>query len=175
MQIHRNTEFLWKAMQKGDKKAFEKMHEMYFDELFSFGKKLSSDHIITDECIQRLFVNLWEKKDRLAIPQNIKAYLLVSLRRLILKELERIKKTDSIEKIQTSEQPFSRNVPRHDLKSAIQRLSRREQEILHLRYFQNVKNPEISEIMEISYQSTANLLQRAIKNLRANLVLEKKI
>ncbi len=52
------------------------------------------------------------------------------------------------------------------LQLALQQLPARQREVLHLRYFQEIKNQEISEIMGISYQSVCNLLQRAIKQMR---------
>ena len=55
------------------------------------------------------------------------------------------------------------------LKEKLNQLPDRQREIIHLRYFHNLKNEEIAEILEMNYQSVSNLLYRAIKNLKSKV------
>lgn len=45
-------------------------------------------------------------------------------------------------------------------------LSNRQREIIYLRFYQNLDYEEISEVMNINYQASRNLLSHAIKVLR---------
>ncbi|MEZ7507133.1 sigma-70 family RNA polymerase sigma factor [Flavobacterium sp. Arc2] len=54
----------------------------------------------------------------------------------------------------------------NQLKEIINKLSPREREIVYLKYFQNFNNTEISELLDINYQTVRNILGNAIKKLR---------
>jgi RNA polymerase sigma factor (sigma-70 family) len=56
------------------------------------------------------------------------------------------------------------------IKAAVADLSRRQQEIVYLRFFQNLSYEEISDVMDINYQVARNLLYQSIKALRQTLV-----
>ena len=48
-------------------------------------------------------------------------------------------------------------------------LSLREKEVVYLKYYSGLKTTEIAEVMEISYQSVLNTLQKAFVKLRKNI------
>ena len=45
-------------------------------------------------------------------------------------------------------------------------LSKRQQEIIYLRFYQNLENDDISNIMGLGKQSVANLLYKTLKEIR---------
>ena len=45
-------------------------------------------------------------------------------------------------------------------------LTKRQQEIIHYRYVEELSLEEIAQLLNINYQSVANLLQRALKKMR---------
>ena len=49
-------------------------------------------------------------------------------------------------------------------------LTKRQQEVLFLRYYENLSNDEIAEVMGISKQSVSNLLLKSINVLRENWI-----
>ena len=57
----------------------------------------------------------------------------------------------------------------HQLHQTIQKLPSRQKEVIHLRYFQNLKTEEIAEVLNINYQSVSNLLYKGIKTLRQHI------
>ena len=71
-----------------------------------------------------------------------------------------------LEKIETETSLQRKNL----LKEKLNQLPDRQREVIHLRYYHNLKNDEIAEVLEMNYQSVANLLGRAIKNLRRKVV-----
>lgn len=77
---------VWKRFQNGDVAAFEKIYELHYDLLFGYGMKIAKDPDRVVECIQALFINLWQKKESISCPDNVTGYLVVSLRNRILLE-----------------------------------------------------------------------------------------
>ena len=53
---------------------------------------------------------------------------------------------------------------------ALNKLPKREKEIIYLRFYQNLEISEIVEVMEINSQSVYNLLHKALSHLRDPLL-----
>jgi RNA polymerase sigma factor (sigma-70 family) len=58
------------------------------------------------------------------------------------------------------------------LKKLISGLSKRQQEIVHLKYYQHLDHDQIAQIMNISTQSVYNLLHETIQRLKSLWRLE---
>ena len=58
----------------------------------------------------------------------------------------------------------------NQLNGAIDYLSPREKEILYLKFYSDISNKEISELLSISYQSVKNTATRAIQKLKEKMV-----
>lgn len=174
---------LWKAFKSGDKSAFEKLYELYINDLLSYGYRVTSDRQLIRDSIQDLFLHLWQTRSNLSDTDSIRFYLYRSLRNRIIRNMEKANQTsidtanlfeniigalsvedDLIENEQLSEQQVK-------LKQAIQQLPKRQQEIIQLRYYHDFSFEEIAEMMQINNQSVRNLLHRAITELRQHFTL----
>lgn len=173
---------IWNSLRNGDQKALEEIYRTYFSELYSYGRKLSRDENTVEDCIQELFVDLWNRRDKLSETDSIKPYLFVSLKRKIFHTIKKLRKsTDteleekhfdaelSIDEILIAEETTSEQ--KSSLKSAFQSLSDRQKEILYLKYYSEMDYEEITEIMEMNYQSARNLVSRAIQKLSKHMLL----
>lgn len=172
---------LWNNLRKGDQKALEEIYRTYFSVLYDYGKKLSRDENTVEDCIQELFVELWNRRDKLSETDAIKPYLFVSLKRKIFRAIKTLRKsTDTeleekhfdaslaideilIERETTQEQ-------KDNLKNAFAELSDRQKEILYLKYFSEMDYDEITQIMDMNYQSARNLVSRAIQKLAKHML-----
>ncbi len=56
------------------------------------------------------------------------------------------------------------------LKQAFSNLTGRQREALFLRYYQGLSYEEISDIMDVRYQSLRNLISTALKRLREHMI-----
>ncbi|WAC13024.1 RNA polymerase sigma factor [Dyadobacter pollutisoli] len=173
---------LWKAFRAGDDLAFGQIARYHYRSLFSYGIKFSKDLEFVKDCIQDLFLELWTKRETIGDTVFVKFYLLKSLRRKIHREsLKQNWMTDeddlnfeaenvseiSIEQqiidIETNEQTLLL------LNQQLTLLTKRQQEIIYLRFFENLDNESIAQLMSISRQAVANLLYRTIQELRSRL------
>lgn len=169
---------LWQAFKSGDKEAFSKIYKENIDDLLSYGYRITSDRQLIRDSIQDLFLNLWQTRLNLSDTDSIRFYLYRSLRNKILEGIKKNNYTkidstnlfediigalsiedDLIETEQLSEQLLR-------LKRAIHQLSKRQQEIIQLRYYHDFSFDQIAEMMQINHQSVRNLLYRAITELR---------
>lgn len=170
---------LWGLFLEGDLSAWEEIFNLYYDDLYGYGLKLSKRPELTKDCIHELFVVLWDRREHLADVKSIKAYLLASLRRSVLKKITRRRKyfeddTDPLEN--ASEIQFSPEVllikdeVKADMMEALYKalddLPSRQKEVLYLKYFNGMTYDEIEDILSIKYQSIKNHIYRAISNLR---------
>ena len=71
---------LWLNFRYGRKDAFECIYLRYVRDLFNFGMKLKADRPLVKDCIQELFVEIWNRRDYLSNTDNIKFYLFKALK-----------------------------------------------------------------------------------------------
>lgn len=173
---------IWNNLRNGDQKALEEIYRTYFSELYSYGKKLSKDENNVEDCIQELFVEIWNRRDKLSETNAIKPYLFVSLKRKIFHTVKKLRKsTDteleekyfdselSIDEILIAKETTAEQ--KSNLKSAFEELSDRQKEILYLKYYSEMDYDEISKIMDLNYQSARNLVSRAIQKLSKHMLV----
>ncbi len=167
---------LWKCLKAGDKSALEKIYRTFFKSLYLYGKKFTTEQSIIEDCIQDLFIEIWEKRDRLSDVDQIKPYLFTSLRRKIIavvktKRIEGSTELEdfhfeaglSIEDVIISREGDLKN--KKKLEQAFNQLSNRQKEILYHKFYNQFDYKVISEIMDMNYQSARNLVSRAITKL----------
>ncbi len=172
---------LWDSFRNGNSHAFSHIYKVHVQALFRYGSKLSPDTGFVMDCIHDLFVDLSRHRTTVGITDNIRFYLIRSLKHKILRNLKKLHKTDNV-----SDYPFlleaafderlhEQEVNLHKrrcLRDALNKLPERQKEIIYLRYINDFKNEEIAQIMDITYQAVRNTLHKAIENLRKSISKE---
>lgn len=169
----------WTSFKEGSKDAFEYLFKSYADMLFNYGSKFTTDKSLVKDCIQELFVNLWNRKEHLGNPADLKNYLFKAFRINLSKSVVFDNKFSSIEDTPLFEITVSREAQliseeyqldiKTKLETALKELSVRQYEVIFLRYYEGLPFEAIAEIMELSPKSTYKVLGRAIAVLRKNL------
>ncbi len=172
--ISENIEpWAWKA---GDERSFRSLFREYYPQLFLYGFKIVQQKELLEDAIQELFTELWRRKE-LPDVRSLKAYLFKSLQYKLLKKIQQQKFIIAVDEI-TPEIPFELTretlIIQHEedrekaakIEKMLATLSNRQREIIYLRFYQNLDYEEISEVMNINYQASRNLLSHAIKVLR---------
>jgi RNA polymerase sigma-70 factor (ECF subfamily) len=168
---------LWESFRKGDREAFAVLFRTHYELLYRYGGKFTNNAGLLEDCIQELFVELWQAKSRTPVI-SVRAYLLKSLKYKLLKAY---RKNRNILPIGEDDGPFEwshesvliageeDSEKKQRVLKALQQLSTRQKEIIYLKYYQNLSYEEVSEIMNINYQVARNLLYQSIKALRSRL------
>ncbi len=175
-------ETLWKQMKdEGSVQAFEKLYDRYFPVLFAYGLQFCSNRAIVKDCLQDLFVDIYQRRTTLSDVSRVKQYLFVSFRHYVLRQVSA--KNVLLEAI-SENYHFQVNFSREHqliseqfeeerqemLKNAFTRLSSRQKEAVFLRFYENMSYPEIAEVMnlkEVKYART--LVYRSLFALKSVL------
>jgi RNA polymerase sigma factor (sigma-70 family) len=172
---------LWTQVRLGDEEAFSSLFERYYGSLVNYGKTLMTREDRVKDCVQDVFVNIWTYRYKLNEAIVVKAYLLSSVRKRIARLHGRehifsnIKSIDSLEFLfdfsiedrLIADETTAKKV--EQLNKSINQLSDRQKEAIYLRYHQGLSVEQVAEVLNLNYQSTKNLLHRAILQLRKDL------
>ncbi len=168
----------WSRFKNGDVDALESIYRLHVQSLINYGLKITDDLNLVKDSIQDLFIELWKGRQNLADTDQPKYYLFRALRNKLVKrtarqsfiseeELQLVEgnlQTEYVElTIVYKEQQSQTNGV---LKQVLERLSKRQQEAIYLRFYHNFSYETIASMMNMNYQSVLNLVQRALKSMR---------
>ena len=177
-----NDKMIWDQFRNGCDYSFKVIYENHVQNLLLYGRRLNHDRDLVANCVQQLFANLLDRRKNLGPTDNINYYLLKAFRSILIKELKKAQKLSpeqlKIERSSTSVDSIEDEIiyeeslkqQKKELQSAMKQLSPREKEILYLKYFANVANKQIAELLSISYQSVKNTASRAIQKLKDDMM-----
>ncbi len=167
---------VWNSMRAGDKKALGYIYTRYFDKLYDYGIRLFKDDNLTSDCIQDLFIELWNKREGLSEVKSIKYYLYKCLRRRIIHHIEKQKRhPESLDlaafEIQLSHKSHYLNQQintdtRQRLMQVINTLTPKQREAIFLIYLDELSYEEAASIMDSEVKTVYNLVHLAIKQLK---------
>jgi RNA polymerase sigma factor (sigma-70 family) len=168
---------LWGRFLGGDEVAYGQILKQYSSKMFSYGCRMCADDDLVKDCIQEIFLTLWNNKSNLSPTDSITWYLLKCTKTSIIREQKKWLKSVELADEYVFDVEFDietkiiadlDNLKIADkIKSIINQLPPRQKEILYLRFYENFTLAEIAELMDISSQSVYNLLQKAYKSFRA--------
>jgi len=173
----------WSALKAAEEDALAHIYTTHIADLLQYGNRFSQDELLVEDCIQELFVQLWNRRSGLGDTSSIRAYLFVALRRSIIRAVKKNRKYtsnyspddyDFQAELDIEEMIIAKEISEEQtaqLAAAFEALSKRQQEVLYLRFYQNIEYEDICEIMDIGYQSVRNLVSAAIGKLRTYLEL----
>ncbi|GAB3509428.1 RNA polymerase sigma factor [Spirosoma knui] len=170
---------LWQAYRAGDKQALGLLVERYYGVLKHYGLKFMVGESVVEDCIQELFLQLWQNRLQINETNSVRHYLLKSIRHHILQHLREQKRlsyeeldwdTSVVEDIDSEtlliHQESLRSMTKM-IQDQLAALPAREREALHLRYYENLSIPEIADVMNVNRQSVSNFLQKALNKMRS--------
>lgn len=169
---------LWLEMKAGDEKAFSTLFKRYYSYLIQYGNSFSPFSEKIQDCVQDVFTDIWVYKNSLSDTVVVKAYLLSSVRKRIVRLQQRDKifsKSTSVDAVaflldfsvehQLISDELTAGKVAH-LNKLLNVLPARQKEALYLRYHHGLNVEEVAGILNVNYQSANNLLHRALVNIR---------
>ena len=177
-----NDSQLWQQLKNGSELALGKLIKKYFNLLQNYGYKFIRNEDFVKDCVQEVFVEIWSRRQNISQPDSVRAYLLSSVRKRILRESvrQKINGDDEIINIENDLKfaefsPELVMIEQENTQETIQKvaillnsLPKRQREVIYLRFYQNLERDEIAQIMGVNAQSVSNLLQAAFKTIREN-------
>ena len=170
-----NSVTLWDSFRKGDLNAMESIYRSYYQPLYNYGFQICQNSDLVRDAIQNLFMDLWRRHEHLGPAYDLKFYLFKAIRRQLIHCMEREKKSVSVDEmlnamidaeLYESDAGEEREHQTYALKQAVQNLSKRQKEVIFLRYYENLSCEEIAEVMQININTVYNNVSLAIKKLK---------
>jgi RNA polymerase sigma factor, sigma-70 family len=173
----------WQQFLKGDDEAFNNLYDQYIDRLAAWGLRYSRDKELVKDTIQELFVDIYTYRKKLRADVNVDAYLFVSLRRHLMRQLKGADALTYSEDVlnlmaesgveEDTEQRTIRMEADRELMAILEKevndLPSRQQEVLQLRYTSRLSYDAVSKIMKIPVPTCRTLLNRALRQLRRRM------
>lgn len=170
---------LWNQIKVGERAGLEALYVKYIRELFRLGMSIKGDRSLVKDCIQDVFLQIWQYRGTIKATDNVKLYLFKCLSNKIHKEVGKDKKRyghldteleDDLLYEQDAEVKDSFE-KRKNLIESMESLPARQNEVIHLLYYENHSYEDISIIMGINVQSVYTLAWKALANLKRRMAL----
>lgn len=167
----------WKNLKNGDTQLWRNIFLEHIDFLHDYGAKILNDEESVKDAVQDIFLSLYERKDKIAQIENIKAYLCRALRNKLLdkKRYSSQYQTDdtaildfelAIDFKSTMEEKEYTETQARQLDVMLHKLTSRQREFIFLKYYNGFSNEEIADITGINKQSVANSLHESLRKMR---------
>jgi RNA polymerase sigma factor (sigma-70 family) len=177
---------IWSKFKSGDESVFTYIYYKHFAMLCRYGSQFVADKDQVKDHIHDLFIELSDRRAKLSTTTSIKFYLMKSLKNrmlaarkkqtVFLREDYGAKGYDfdisfSIEQTMIHDQDIKER--NHNLNKAIQKLSKRQREVVYYFYFEELTMEEIMGLMACgNAKSVQNLLYRAIHCLKEYITIK---
>ncbi|MEB2782095.1 sigma-70 family RNA polymerase sigma factor [Algoriphagus sp. C2-6-M1] len=169
---------LWQSVRKGNDLAFSNLYQRFSNLLFNYGMHFCHNRELVKDCIQELFTTIWNRRETLSDIDSVKYYLFKSFRNLLIQHINRERKL--YVDMQDDQEPLASEASIEDhlvsqdygqenngkIATALTKISKRQREIVVLKYFNDLSYAEIANLMSITPASAHNLLSKALQCLR---------
>ncbi len=169
----------WKAFQQGSKEAFETIYDRHWHTLLRYTYSVVTDQDIAKDILQEYFMEIWEKRETLPVPQNTEAFLLFVLKHRILNALRKEQiREKHIHLFSSLKQAAADDTVANSmlfkeayqtLLAQVNQLPPRMKHVFQLKHFDNLEVAEIATTLNISGQTVRNQLNEASHRLKTKL------
>jgi len=165
---------------KGDQAALKTVIELYWDNMLLFINSYVHNLSDAEDIAQEALIRLSVKRPKFVYENQLKAYLFKICRNLSINHLRKQKHhtemsqelTENIEdEMLKVEERMELNDSIRILHHAMMKLKQEYQEVLYLRYFEELTVPECAKILKCSEKQAASVSYQARQQLRN--ILEK--
>lgn len=147
-----------------------------------YGLSVCGDDELTKDCINQLFLKLWDRRTKLGEVREVRSYLFSALRRQIIDELSYSKRLDKalihkLERDPDSDLSYEEILilvekdaeMKTKIEFALKQLTPRQLELIKLRFYEGLSYEEIADKFNHSVKTSYNIIYEAIKTLKKTL------
>ena len=161
--------FCWNEFLDGNADAFGELMRLQYQDLFNYGTRFTKEEEVVKGCIQDLFLECWTDRQTISGTSFVKYYLLKSLRQKLTSRGEL-----HFESLFNGAPLPGSSLTREESLAGLSRkmrkvlvsLSKRQQEVIYLRFYVEADIEDIAEIMSLDGPSVDTHLHEALKKLK---------
>jgi RNA polymerase sigma-70 factor (ECF subfamily) len=171
-----NAEFISK-LKSGDEKAFANLVDAYNGMLCLYANSLLNDIPLSEDIVQNLFINIWEKRHSLREDLSLKRYLYKSVYNACINQYKKNQALTALEKkyvevlnqiVDTNDEDTLDKL-KLKVKQAIENLPPKCKEIFILSKTDGLTNMEISEYLNVSVKTIERHITIAFTKIRSEV------
>lgn len=175
---------LFTRLKSGNEEALELLFKKYYSPLCNFTNTYLNNTHLSEDLISDLFADIWFKRSKIKVSQNVKAYLFQSAKNNTLAYIRKKKlETEDISNLNTlklSHKPnaylkLDREQKQQDIEYILQKIPPRSRQVFVLHRFEEMKYKEIAALLNISAKTVENHMNKALKILHTNKDLIEKL
>jgi RNA polymerase sigma factor (sigma-70 family) len=163
---------------QGNTLAFSKLYNLHVNMLYNYGCRITTDMELLKDCIQEVFIKIYNKRTELDTVANFKSYIIISLKNKLCDESRKrvnlsdvsVDELDIVSGYNVEKDYIATEKEMLDsvfITKMLNQLSPRQREAIVLYYIEEKKYDEICLLMDMNYQSVRNLIHRGISKLRS--------
>jgi RNA polymerase sigma factor (sigma-70 family) len=178
--VYQNDSEIISGIKNDEDEAFAALMRRYYQPLYRYGQHFTKDETIITDCIQDVFVNIWQNRHNNETIVYVRQYLLIALKRRIIRVTSQNNKIIDMPGEGLRQYNFSMEFSIEDLivekqlaqetaeklRQIINQLPARQKEVIYLVYYQQLDHEQVAAVMNISRQSVYNLLHESLKKIR---------
>lgn len=162
------------SIRNGDKHAFESLFKTYYKILCSYANQIIADSDNSEEIVQEMFFQLWQKRDFFFIETSLKSYLFRAIHNSCLNHIKhnKIKQAYSNNFIHQNETSGSQYLldESEELRvligKAVEKLPPERKKVFMMIRYEERKYQEVADILGISVKTVENQMGKAMQFLR---------
>ena len=169
---------LVEMIKEGDKSAFESLFRSQYSSLCTYANKFVQDVDTSEEIVQELFSQIWQKKEDLNITGSIESYLFRAVHNSCLNFIKHESIKDKYKQQTISD--FTENIHAFPVDMEVNELHKKNlvtidllpqerKKVFTMNRFEGFKYKEIAEKLNISVKTVENQMGKALKFLRDEL------
>ncbi len=167
----------------GDESSFERVYRYYYPRLNYFAQQYLQDAEISKNIVQDVFTELWDRRNTLQNDTNLNAWLFTVTKHKALKIISRLKSQqnydsyikgrqldvnyNALSDFDTSNFIFEELQSR--IESALEKLSPACRKVFEMSRFEDKKNKEIAEELNLSIKTVEAQITKALRSLKTDL------
>jgi RNA polymerase sigma-70 factor (family 1) len=167
-----DEEKTWRSIQQKDGQAFETYYKEQYTFFFLGAVKYLKDTALAEEVVNDVFLRLWQAADTIRIESSLRSYIYRAVINRSLNELDKNKRDQQHQRdlSRRPEDTFElRGMEENELKiilyKAIDQLPEQCRKVFRMSRFEELKQQEIADRLDISIKTVKNHITHALKQL----------
>ena len=149
-----SDQIIWENFLWGDDEAYTYIYREYSQALYAYGMHFTSDKGLVEDCIQDVFIKIFQNRRHLQSTDNIKLYLFIALKNKlfnIFRKDIKYSQIDSLEPVFAAEYTIEDEIIENEREQFLNEkmirmlevLSPRQKEIIYYRFVEGLSYEEI--------------------------------
>lgn len=176
--------YLIRELKTGSEAAFARIYNMYAPRLYAYCIKYAKLQEKSEEIVEDVFIWLWNHRQEIRNENSLKSLLFTCSKHYLINAWRSTVNSKTYEDFVNFRDKLSNDVDSRPLeyedfyrliKHEISKLPSTQQKVIQLSRFEQMRNKDIAQQLNLSEQTVKNQLSTGLKTLRENLIKNKEL